>query len=81
MQDMIKTRLGLKLQNFDLISKSSLADRLKYNTLQQKYIQRGEKGFDMCPEVLADQSEAIGYIYNNVLNYKKKDPTIKETLE
>ena len=46
----LKTRRRLKLQIFDFISKSS-SDRMKYNTLQLRYIQRREKAFDMCPEV------------------------------
>ena len=50
MQDMLQNKTQIETVNFDFISKSS-SDRMKYSTLQHRYIQHREKAFDMCPEV------------------------------
>ena len=54
MQDMLQNKTQVETVNFRLYFKVIIRiamDRMKYNILQLRYIQRREKAFDMCPEV------------------------------
>ena len=52
MQDMLQNKTQVETVN-------SSSDRMKYNTLQLRYIQPREKAFDMCPEVRQIQAKRL----------------------
>jgi len=70
MQDMLQNKTQVQTANFRLYFKV-IVRQIEYNSLDRKSAGHGSRG-------KAYLSKAIGYIYKNVLYYKRKTQQVEE---